>query len=289
MAYKIAFSRMATGKLPQGDPRWGEFTTSFVNHELEVVDIANYIYLGHAYCAWLKGDRRNSENFQLAQHIAIDLDTEDERSTMDYLLRHPIVRMYGGIIHTSPSHTPDKPRARVIFFLDQPITDGARYSRAYTTVASLFNGADPVCKDPARFFYGAIECDWIPLMQELPLAHIARFYNQMPNRQIKSNKLGAIPGIVKLDDYRQRDTTTTSGEGLIDRLVREMQGAHEGSRNDTLNRVAFLAGKMAEKGEVDGRAVEMELKAAARTQGLDQTEIIKTFNSGFNAGRKAVG
>lgn len=32
---RIAVNRLATGKLPQGDPRWGKFNDSFVNQQLE--------------------------------------------------------------------------------------------------------------------------------------------------------------------------------------------------------------------------------------------------------------
>lgn len=202
MSYKIAFSRMATGKLPPGDPRWGEFTTSFVNHELEVVDIANYIYLGHAYCAWLKGGRRNSENFQLAQHIAIDLDTEDERSHPDTLENHWLVKAYGGMIHTSPSHRPDAPRSRVVFFLDRPIETGEGYRKAYETVAAMFEGADTVCKDPARFFYGAKDCDLRLVLRELPVAHIRTMYKQFRKEQPRAVAQQQV-GIVRLEDYRK--------------------------------------------------------------------------------------
>jgi hypothetical protein len=284
--YKIAFSAMATGKLPSGDPRWEPFTRSFINHEMDILSIYNEIFLGHSYCAWLNGDRRKSDNFMLAQHIAIDLDTEDKRSDIDRLVNHPMYRAYGGMIHTSPSHRPNAPRARVMFFLDQPITNGEGYSKAYETVASFFDGADTVCKDPARFFYGAVDCFAHLGMRELPVAHIRTMYKRMTKEQPRA--VAKPPaGVVRLEDYRQRDATE-GGDRLVAKLGNMVQDAHEGSRNHTLNKAAFLAGKMAAKNEVDPIAVEHELKAAARAQGLEPVEITKTFNSGFNAGRKAV-
>lgn len=286
--YKIAFNRMATGKLPPGDPRWEKFTTSFVNRELDVLSIMNEIFLGHAYCAWLKGDRRNADNFMCAQHIAIDLDTEDYRSSMGYLAAHPFVQAYGGMIHPSPSHRDDAPRSRVLFFLDEPITSGEGYRIAYETVARLFDGADMVCKDPARFFYGAIDMVPLVLNRELPVSHIRTIYKRNGKGNQEPRAVAQDAGIVRLEDYRRRDEAE-GGDRLVAKLVGMVQGAHEGQRNHMLNKAAFLAGKMDAKGEVDGRAAEMELKAAARAQGLDQTEIIKTFNSGFGAGQKAVG
>jgi len=68
------------------------------------MDIANYIYLGHAYACWCSG-RRNLDNFMLGQHIAVDLDQGDERSDIERLRENEFVRAYGGLIHTTPSHT----------------------------------------------------------------------------------------------------------------------------------------------------------------------------------------
>lgn len=176
MKYKIAINRMATGKLPKGDPRWQMFTDSFVNRELDILEIANAIFMGHAYCAWQRGPGRSTENFFCGQHIAIDMDTGDERSTVDALSKHPLVRLYGGLIHTSPSHTIQAPRARVIFFLDKPIESPLGYAAATTFVMSHFDGHDTVCKDPSRFFYGAKDCDIWFAENEFPVSHLRRYY-----------------------------------------------------------------------------------------------------------------
>src|SRR5690606_520539 len=142
---------------PQGDPRWDAFNNGFVNQELEPVDIANQIYTGHAYTTWMNG-KRKLENFLCAQHIAVDMDTGDERSSFDYLLHHDLVRMYASLMHTTPSQTTDAPRARVIFLLDTPITDAQGYQRAAKFLIAQF-GADPACSDASRFFYGCKDCD----------------------------------------------------------------------------------------------------------------------------------
>lgn len=175
MTYRIAFNRMATGKLPQGDPRWADFNDAFVNHELETIEIANYIYLGHAYTSWHNG-RRKLDNFICAQHVAVDMDTGDERSSIAMLEQHDLVRMYGGLIHTTPSHSDEHPRARVIFFLDELITTAGAYSAAAEFLLSQFDGADTACKDASRFFYGSKNCQIALLDNVLPLAHMRHLY-----------------------------------------------------------------------------------------------------------------
>ena len=117
--YKIAINRMKLdAKLPKGDSRWEDFNTSFQNVELPMIDIANAIYCGHSYTAWHNG-RRNTENFVCAQFIAVDMDTEDERSTIAYLANMEFVKVYGSFIYSTPSSTEATPRSRVIFLLDR--------------------------------------------------------------------------------------------------------------------------------------------------------------------------
>lgn len=181
MRYKISFNEMATGKLPKGDERWSRFTNSFVNRELDLVDICNEIYTGHAYTTWQRGGRC-TENFILGQHIAVDLDTEDERSTIDTLRNHDLVKLYGGIIHTSPSHTEQAPRARVIFLLDRPIEKPEGYTAATNFLIHQF-GSDAVCKDPSRFFYGAQGCDLWFDEGVFPLSHLRHYYKQWTKTQ----------------------------------------------------------------------------------------------------------
>lgn len=182
---KIAFNKMATGKLPQGDSRWGEFNDSFVNREMDVVDICNEIYTGHAYTTWHNG-RRKTENFVAGQHIAIDMDTEDKRSSIDTLRNHELVKLYGGIIHTTPSHTEQAPRSRVIFLLDEPIPTAAGYTAATTFLMSQFDGNDTVCKDAVRFFYGAKDCDLWFDEAVFPLEHLRTYYRKWAKTEAKA-------------------------------------------------------------------------------------------------------
>lgn len=181
MGYKIAINTMElTGKLPQGDPRWGKFNDSFVNRELEIFDIANDIFMGRSFSPWHTG-RRSVENFQLAQHIGVDMDTEDERSSIDYIKAMDFVSIYGGLIYTTPNHTPEKPRARILFFLDQPITDREAYKSAIGFVYGLFPDPDTACIDCSRFFYGSKNCEIALLDNVLPLAHLRNYYKRFKN------------------------------------------------------------------------------------------------------------
>lgn len=181
--FKIAVNRLRFVEKPtQGMIDWDKFNDGFRNMELDIMRFCNAVYMGFPYCPWMDG-RRKVENFQLAQHIAIDMDCGDKRADMETLQRHPLVQTYGAIIHETPSHKPEVPRARVIFILDEPIKDAAGYKVAIQTVTELFDGSDPACVDSARFFYGngglqatgQTEGIWFNPEACLPLAELRRF------------------------------------------------------------------------------------------------------------------
>lgn len=178
MTYKIAFSTMALdGKLPQGDNRWERLNTSFVNQKMEQIDICNAIYTGHPFAAWHNG-RRCTENFVCGQFIAVDLETHDERSSLAYLRQMEFIRIYAGILYTTPSHTEADPRSRVLFLLDRPIDNAEAYKAAIEFVYGLIPGSDPNAIKASGFFYGSKGCELDWPNNVLPVSHLRRFYAQ---------------------------------------------------------------------------------------------------------------
>ena len=133
--YRVALGPVMQAKLPPGDPRWPEFNGSFVNKDLPGLDIAARLYDGHPITTWHKNHWRQSCNYQMGQHLGIDFDTNDERSSLPHLLKDPFIKKYGAIVYTTPSHTPAAPRARAIFLLDTPIHQAVNYSLAATSAS----------------------------------------------------------------------------------------------------------------------------------------------------------
>jgi hypothetical protein len=196
MGYKIAFSTMALdSKIPQGDASWQSFNDSFENMELDSLEIANLIYLGHPFTTqhehkriWIPNSKmqagghwsayRRMENYICGQHIAIDFDTEDMRSSLSHLVQDKFIQKYAHLIYTTPSHTPETPRARVFFTLDTPIMQAKNYALGAAALLWLFGTADRQCKDPCRFFYGSKDCEIEYLSNELPLGVVKMLIQQ---------------------------------------------------------------------------------------------------------------
>src|SRR5690606_31613764 len=100
----------------------------------------------------------------------------------------------------------------------------------------LFDGVDAVCKDPSRFFYGAKNCDIWLSENVLPVAHLRRYYREWKQAQPQDRSK-----IIRLEEYRP--PAESDAARALDLLTERVRGAREGSRNNTLNAQAFLAGK----------------------------------------------
>lgn len=229
---KVAISSLSLkGKIPSGDPLWPKHTASFVNEDLETLAIATKIFGGHSFTTWHKDNWREASNYLLGQHLGLDFDTEDERSSLDWLSKEPFIAKYAAFCYTTPSHTTEAPRARAVFLLDTPIYQAKNYVLSASALTWLFSHADSKCKDPARFFYGSLYCDVAYLDKVLPLdvvKEIITKYQQTGQRE-KRFRSG-------------RTTIDTSAAKLVEAAIRL---AREGERNDL---GYWLACRLAESG-----------------------------------------
>lgn len=220
--FKIALHRATFIEKPNEAPDfdWEHFNSGFVNVELDIMQLCNAIYIGRPFAPWMNG-KRKVDNFQLAQHIGVDIDTGDERADIEKLVCHPLVQGYGAIIYETTNHTPYKPRARVIFPLDEPIATAEGYKAALQLVTDMFDGADPSCVDASRFFFGNgklgfyqhIEGIWFTPDACLPVSELrrmARLRQQRVSAEQKQRKSDSVPAtqpseeILPLNDLAER-------------------------------------------------------------------------------------
>ena len=103
--------------LPPVERRWGKYNDSFVAEEHTPISLLDQITQGYSFTAVLGGCQgpccgswctdpehkklpghcgrpggyRSNQHFESAQFIALDFDTGDERSELEYLLRQPLI------------------------------------------------------------------------------------------------------------------------------------------------------------------------------------------------------
>jgi len=193
------------GKLAGNDRvGWAALYRSLEHRQLGVVEVGNYLYQGHAIGPILDG-WRSYDHFIRAQHIAIDMDTEDKRSSISRLIDHDLVQMYGAVVYSTPSSTPTAPRTRVLFFLDAPIADPYKYKVAIKTLSAYFPGHDRSSAEATRTFFGNaslaeshnVDGMWIPSDSCLPLADLRAMYKSQQQEAQRTAK--------PLPDYSKAD------------------------------------------------------------------------------------
>ena len=138
----IAVSRIIVNKPDREQFKEKKLSGTFENLDLSVDELATEVSQGHAFCAQHSRKWRKKENFLQAGFLAVDID---HRLTIPEALNHPFVQAFGGLIYTSPSHTEEYHRFRIVFELEQPITDRQTMGQAYTGLILKF-GADGACE-----------------------------------------------------------------------------------------------------------------------------------------------
>lgn len=197
----VAINQMALpAKLEKKDRRWYEYNSSFQNCTVTPQELAEQIRSGHAYTSWHDPHYRTSTNWCKSQFIAVDLDTEDHRSSFDTILKKPLVVAYGTLLHSTASHQPQAPRSRIIFFLDRAIESPEGYTAACTFLSKCLGG-DEACTDPSRGFFGAMDCMCEEIGSFLPLDVMRKMYRTFHDT-IPSKRKAPMPVSLMTDDEK---------------------------------------------------------------------------------------
>lgn len=147
------------GKMPKGasDEQWTEYYRHFTPANVTAHELAVHIWRGFSFCP-VYHSRRKQDNFEKAGHIAFDLDT----TGLDKIAAVEWVDYFASFAYSTPSSTPEKPKSRVVFILELPITDKEEYRTLYHALAWRFAQegipTDPQCKDVLRLYYGSEKC-----------------------------------------------------------------------------------------------------------------------------------
>jgi len=272
-AVTLSINRIHRGK-PKDKPGswWARYNDAFKPQTVTPGQFAALVAgEGYAFAPVCRG-RRKRDHFVSAQHIGLDFDNETNACRLAALAADPFIARYATVLYTSPSHTEEKPRARVVFFLDQPVTDPDRYRAYVGALLSRFTLADDKAKDPARLFYGAPDAQTRLLNNVLPLA-----------------VLEAMTPRPAPPTPRPRPTVDTSERGRewagewATRRLDDLSRAPQGDRNNETNKTAYLLGQLTGAGLLDASWQEATI-GAAQSAGLSEHEARAAVRSGWRAG-----
>lgn len=127
---------------------------SFVPTRVSAVELAQHIQKGYAWMPSLlkPNTARGKKNVQCTHCIALDID---EGLSLAQAQTNELIRDYASLIITSASHSPEKHKYRVIFFLREAISEIASIEAVVRAAMRAVPQADKACKNADRFFYGA--------------------------------------------------------------------------------------------------------------------------------------
>lgn len=241
MKIAISNNRAELGKIEQGDREaWRTFNGSFHNIDIEPKRFMELVQMGYAYTSQ-HTKYRKEENFLLAQHLGLDMDTKDERSTLATLSQNPFIAQYALFIHTTPSHTEEAPKARVVFCLDRPIKDSEKYKEVMRALVDKFSSSDSSCKDASRFFYGAKGCSTIWLGNIITLEDVASEL-VMPFREKKVANLAKLQNAIPTKIATHKDVPSGLLVAHSYSLLERVKNAQDGEKHLILRNVSNTFG-----------------------------------------------
>jgi len=175
LKFQISINRTCPAeKLPQGDPRWYRFTRSFWPETHTLDSLVAEIQEGHSFAPVVRDGHRKQENFVSAQHLGLDSDTGDYRSSLESLRGDSFIANHAALLYETHSSTLEHPKSRILFLLEQHYTDGLAYRIAQQALAWRYGFTDQSVAEQSRFFYGARNCRVIRLGNLLRAAVLER-------------------------------------------------------------------------------------------------------------------
>jgi hypothetical protein len=282
---EVMVSRHCRGKMPvdSDGPAWAAFHKSFCHERTTARGLAVEVYRGWAFCPVYNG-RRKKENFVGAHHLAIDFDSGDERSSLDYLAQQELINWFASFAYTTPSHTPEHPKARVVWVLETPVTDIDRYELLFRAMLAEFPWADQGVKDGLRLFYGSPGCtvwaNW-SILGEGTVNYLVERYEKE-----QAHLAAAAPPVIRV---RLGETSPRFLQAAAEKLLDNVREAPDGEKHTRLNRTAYVFGGYVAGGYYDENDVRGWLQAIARglpnVRNLDAA--YHTIDAALEDGRKA--
>jgi hypothetical protein len=133
--------------------------TGWSNVEITVDQLIKHICCGHPYTHQFAGGKRSKDHFTCAEILIADID---KGLRLDQALEHSLISKFATFIHTTPTHTSENHRFRVIFVLERKVFGADQYEAMYQALMEELP-TDPKAKSAAQFFFGSTGCDihWI--------------------------------------------------------------------------------------------------------------------------------
>ena len=213
--FKIGINDKIVGK-PSTEDRVNQ-AKGWDNQELSEKKLIELIRKGYAISAHFKEGYRTSKNFIQSDFIAADIDGT---ISLDEAIRQPFVQDYCSFAYTTPNHTQERNRFRLVFLLDETITDGIEWKSALHGL-SIRLSSDPSIKDAARMFYGNIRAEIFKIRGHLPKIEVKNLILLSEEKRAQSTSRYSSTPIVSGQRINGNDKIKTSTGSWV--AIRSLQ------------------------------------------------------------------
>lgn len=154
------------------------------NLELDIDEFIGHVRKGHAFSAHFKDGYRKGEKFLCSDVVAADVDGT---MTLEDALEAPFVRDFAAFLYTTPSHTDDRHRFRIVFLLEETIGHSKDWKNCLLGLAVRI-GSDRSIKDAGRMFYGNRDAQVYPIGKMLSVKEVNTLVALGEDERGKSHK-----------------------------------------------------------------------------------------------------
>lgn len=285
--HSFAFTRFDGAAKPHG-VRVAEPWESFCQRFASPAICAEKLNLPGYSLATFANDHRAKANVATVTALALDYDAGT--TSIDDAIT--LWSRYAGFLHTTWSHSVDRPRFRVLLRISRRITAEEHeliLPWVFAQATKAGHAIDAKAKDPSRFWFaaGVAHADapysfralaGTTLEVDIALAAVRAEQNeQKKRRQPKPSPAPRTTPAERKDKYT---------EAALRKAIDAIAGAPEGARNNVLNKEAFSLAGLVASGELDEGRVREALLDAADVAGLKAAEAHKTIESGLRQGSK---
>lgn len=179
------------------------------NVEVDPTGLVEILKEGHPICVSdLNSNLREETQFKSSQVIGVDFDQGPD---VEYFSRvDAFARKYAAVIYSTVSSTDEKPRTRLLFVLDEPVTSADEYKHQVTALLGRFRqfGVDEVCKSSVQVFFGNSKGDYrINPEARIPKELISELINvyQKPAQDTEKKKTSDILSTSSSNGSRNND------------------------------------------------------------------------------------
>lgn len=278
IALSVSNQRIGAGKIDKTSSthkqEYHQLLNSFRNTTAAPDRIIQRIMEGWCIGPVVSGLPLCRENFNGLQMIALDFDTENEQSTIQFLSQHPIIKEYAYAIHSTPSHTQDAPRSRVLFFLDRMVRDKDKAALMLNSTYWRFGfGADQGVRNINRFWYGGkSDGDMLVLGNIMALADVKEVFVKPYLAHQKENEPVIPLNILAPDAVPQQRK-----EQHLSALCYGVSMAADGEKHFILYNTAYTLG-----GYIGGGYyTKLEVVERLRTAIKDNPNDVASLNSAY--------